>query len=75
MVLAQVVVKEEAGGAEALSTNDIIVNIQSPFKKTSLISLNIFFGFLLNLTFSSNSIRILISNNQCTKEAVLNVSL
>ena len=45
MVLAQVVVKEEAGGAEALSTNDIIVNIQSPFKKTSLISLNVFYNY------------------------------
>ena len=45
MVLAQVVVKEEAGAAEALSTNNNIVNIQSPFKKTSLISLNVFYNY------------------------------
>lgn len=42
MVLAQVVVKEEAGGAEALSTHNIMVNIQSPFNKRSLISLDTF---------------------------------
>ena len=62
MVLAQVVVKEEAGGAEALSTHNILVNIQSPFNKRSLISLDTFlifvpfssFSILRNLTFKFN---------------------
>ena len=42
MVLAQVVVKEEAG-AEALNTHHVIVNIENTFNTTLLISLIIFF--------------------------------
>ena len=41
MVLAQVVVKEEAG-AEALNTHYIIVNIENTFNTTLLISLILF---------------------------------